>query len=541
LTVNGIDVTSNATITANGVSYITGTALSDGIYTVHVEVQDIFGYLATETWSFTVDATPPIITNLQPPDTSTTNDKTPVISADYSDPLGINVSSVMVTVDGIDVTSFATVTASGVTYLPLTALPEGVHTVYVEVKDNVGNLATATWSFTVVIPLAPITNLTTKVVINTNSVELEWDPPFSLTLDHYLIYRADSATEFDFTTPYNSSTTWQDPLNTAWVDLDPSVTAVDDDFYYIVRAANFDESDVSLTSNTAGIWTRTFEPGISTFSLPLEPFVKEDTEFYCQIMNATYIKWMDQTTHTWVRHDKGDSDNNTLLELGEGYEIGFLGKSIQTKYTFCGMPGAMIIYDDDSGFLGFDPDFEAKNLSISVELNGDVTLSWQEPSSMNSGDWYEVYYSNTRDGFFGTFGIHYDLATPSIVFGTNTTTISGLGANVPGARLYFMVVPFNASGIRGTSTYSIGIWTEEYLSEYDTIGIPLKLYWYRTADWYCNNIPDCVGINYYIDSQQRWGWHSTRMPAGAFDVVLEMGAGYQISTSGATKFTFIGV
>jgi hypothetical protein len=31
------------------------------------------------------------------------------------------------------------------------------------------------------------------------------------------------------------------------------------------------------------------------------------------------------------------------------------------------------------------------------------------------------------------------------------------------------------------------------------------------------------------------------MPEGAFDVILEMGVGYQISTSGPTKFTFIGV
>ncbi|MEE9152440.1 MAG: hypothetical protein V3U20_11510, partial [Thermoplasmata archaeon] len=62
----------------------------------------------------------------------------------------------------------------------------------------------------------------------------------------------------------------------------------------------------------------------------------------------------------------------------------------------------------------------------------------------------------------------------------------------------------------------------------------------ETADWYCDNIPDTVGINYFIYYQQRWGWHSTRMPAGAYDPILEMTEGYQISTSGPTKFTFIG-
>ena len=103
-----------------------------------------------------------------------------------------------------------------------------------------------------------------------------------------------------------------------------------------------------------------------------------------------------------------------------------------------------------------------------------------------------------------------------------------------------MVVPFNAIGIRGASTYSIGIWTEEYHSGYDTFGIPLKMQESHTADWYCDYILDAVGINYFIFSLQEWGWHSTRMPGGAFDTLLEMTEGYQISISVNTKYTFIG-
>jgi len=107
-------------------------------------------------------------------------------------------------------------------------------------------------------------------------------------------------------------------------------------------------------------------------------------------------------------------------------------------------------------------------------------------------------------------------------------------------QYYYMVVPVNETGFIGASTYSIGIWTEEYLSGYDTFGIPLKQSFIETADWYCDKIPDSVGINYYIRNEQRWGWHSTRMPAGAYDPILEMTEGYQISTWGITKFTFIG-
>jgi outer membrane protein assembly factor BamB len=168
LKVDGIDVTSSATVTANGVSYIPGTVLSDSIHTVYLEVKDNYGNLATATWTFTVDTLPPIITNLQPPDSTTTNDSTPIIGGNYTDISGINLSSVLLEVDGIDVTSFATITVSNVSYLPGMALSEGIHTVYLEVRDNVGNLAIETWSFTVDTVPPIITNLQPPDASTTN-------------------------------------------------------------------------------------------------------------------------------------------------------------------------------------------------------------------------------------------------------------------------------------------------------------------------------------------------------------------------------------
>ena len=100
---------------------------------------------------------------------------------------------------------------------------------------------------------------------------------------------------------------------------------------------------------------------------------------------------------------------------------------------------------------------------------------------------------------------------------------------------------FNGSGFKGAGTYSIGIWTEELLDRYDTFGIPLKQSFNETVDWYCENIPDSMGINYFNNIYQQWRWHAKRMPKGAFDPILVMAEGYQISTSGTTKFTFVGV
>jgi hypothetical protein len=378
-----------------------------------------------------------------------------------------------------------------------------------------------------------------------NNIKLSWIPPKSDFIKYYLIYRSENQKGFDFSIPWVKTDVDFDKginsLRTSWNDTgsaDPANGNYKKEWYYVIRAVDV-EGKVSSTSRTVGKWTKSFEPGLSTFSIPLEPLVSLTADYYTSDMNAQYIRYMDYVLHTWMKHDLGDgTTNNTQLKLGEGYEVSFSG---QTDYTFCGLPGAMIVHDHDNGYSGFDYTNEAKNLTASLEPNGDVILNWQGAPTKGLSGHYDVYYSNTRDGFFGTLGIDYFTACPSIDFGTTTALHFGAGADVPGKRLYYMVAPFDANGVQGSSTYSIGIWTEEYLPQYDTIGVPLKLDSTETADWYCDNIWDCVGINYYISSESRWGWHSFRMPAGAYDPDIIMTEGYQISTISATKYTFIGV
>jgi len=373
-----------------------------------------------------------------------------------------------------------------------------------------------------------------------DDIILNWTQPTTEGLSHYLIYRSTSQTGFDFSNVWVNTSLHNDsgiiPLRTTWNDTGAAFGNAPQEYYYVIRTV-FNTGGISYTSRTVGKWTKMIKKGVSTFSLPLTPLDNITIDYCLNEMNARYIKWMHPGLHKWMKHGDGGV-NDTQIKVGEGYEVKL---DSQTNYTFTGMPGAMIMYDDDTGFFGFNPDSEAKNLTVVVEPNGDVNLTWQEPITMGLNDSYEVYYSNTRDGFFGTLGVDYFPVCPPVGFGTNTVTHNGALANDPGARLYYMVVPYNVMSVKGASTYSIGIWTEEYLPQYDTFGIPLKLSDYQTADWYCDNIPDAVGMNYYIHIEQRWCWHSKRMPAGAYDFMLVMGEGYQISTSNATKFTFIGV
>jgi hypothetical protein len=379
-----------------------------------------------------------------------------------------------------------------------------------------------------------------SVVPGTGHIQLEWEHPHEHNISHYLIYRAeDDPMAFDFSTPWVNTLTDSDPLGldiigprTSW-NFTNDVT-IAKEIYYCVKTVN-DIGWISTSSYSVGKWTRTFPQGLSSFSLPFEPTGIPTADFFLSDMNARYIRWMNPTTNKWMKHGDGEINDAVLLQ-GEGYEVFF---DSATTYSFCGMPAAMILHKD-AAFTGFDADTDAKSLTVTVEANGDVNLVWQEPTSMVLWDLYEVFFSDTRDGFFRTRNVDYFLVSAP-GFGTNTATHVGAGAHNPGSRLYYMVIPMNQTGFSGTSTYSIGIWTEEFLDMYDTFGIPLKLDFSEGVDWFCDNIPDTVGINFIDDGQGWWSWHSTRMEKGAYDPLLERGIGYQISTSGATKFTFVGI
>ncbi|MBI4489579.1 MAG: IPT/TIG domain-containing protein [Deltaproteobacteria bacterium] len=98
----------------------------------------------------------PLIVNLQPTDGSVLNNPRPLIRANFSDNLsGVDISRVEIRLDGVNVTSHASITASGFTldpFNPLSLFPlsEGSHAVSVSISDLAGNSASASATFTVV-------------------------------------------------------------------------------------------------------------------------------------------------------------------------------------------------------------------------------------------------------------------------------------------------------------------------------------------------------------------------------------------------------
>jgi hypothetical protein len=373
-----------------------------------------------------------------------------------------------------------------------------------------------------------------------DNIILNWTVSDTTGLSHYLIYRSTSQIDFNFSSPWVRTDMDSDngiiPFRSMWNDTNSASELAEKEYYYTIRAV-FNSGEISQSTRTVGKYTKIFPQGISTFSLPLEPLTTRNTEFYSQDMNASYIKWIDPINHTWVQHDKGSLINNTQITLGKGYEIEF---TLQTKYTFCGLPGAMILYDDVSMGFKTDSSFEAQSLSATVNsFSSTIVLNWQQPANIGTMDKFHVLRSNERDGFWGTLGISYiELA----VLPYNSLSYLDSGNASQGTEYYYMIVPINSStGEWGSGSYSVGVWTSANILGYDTFGFPLKIKNSFTADWYCDEIQNSVGINYFNITFQRWNWHATSMPEGAFDPQIEFTLGYQISVSSSTKYSFIGI
>lgn len=168
LEVDSMDVTASATVTATDVTYSPAIPLSDAVHDIYLEVKDssINQNKAKASWWFRVDTQPPVISNEQPMNQSTIGDSTPLIGASYADVSGSDIGSVMLKVDGVDVTPSSTVTPSDVVYVPAIPLNDGMHNVSLELMDNStpANKAVKSWWFivdTAIVDVTPpnITNL----------------------------------------------------------------------------------------------------------------------------------------------------------------------------------------------------------------------------------------------------------------------------------------------------------------------------------------------------------------------------------------------
>lgn len=140
-------------ITGDMMAYYPLEAFEDGMHMASLTIQDQAGNIATHSWSFMIDATPPSISTT-PANGSIINRTNIIISSEIKDlTSGANSEHLAFLVDGfpIPVESLAIYSSDektiNVQYNQ--HLQDGIHEVSLQAYDKAGNMANANWSFIV--------------------------------------------------------------------------------------------------------------------------------------------------------------------------------------------------------------------------------------------------------------------------------------------------------------------------------------------------------------------------------------------------------
>jgi len=151
--VDGVEVTAASVISGGHMIYSPSPMFAKGVHQVGIFMCDAAGNGAVSNWSFTVDNLPPSIIINSPTNGTKYEVKAVSVSIIYYDNLNVNRSTVLIRVDGENVTSSATVSDTSLTYQ--TTLEWGSHKVEIWATDNSGNTGYAISSFSLVEPTIP--------------------------------------------------------------------------------------------------------------------------------------------------------------------------------------------------------------------------------------------------------------------------------------------------------------------------------------------------------------------------------------------------
>ena len=187
--VDGVDLTTFSHASASGFSL--SMALAEGEHRVRVAAADLAGNAVYEEWSFTIDATPPYVSLLSPLNNTATSNNAPLISLSFHDiGSGINASSASLLLDGVDLTPYANVSSSAISYAPSQPLSEGVHQALFEISDLAGNTRAVMIAFTVdtVPPARPTSPLSNSSAVSAGDFQFSASLPGGATPGTFSLY-----------------------------------------------------------------------------------------------------------------------------------------------------------------------------------------------------------------------------------------------------------------------------------------------------------------------------------------------------------------
>lgn len=240
----------NTTYTATIGPFSEGTTVTYSVLALNSASQE----LSSSTSSFTIkDYNSPIISSITPTNGSVITNQKPTIKITFSDPGGIDTSSIKITVNNVDVTADSTITSTSIVYTPSSPLSYSEHKVKVEIADKSGNIITKTWSFTITPAELEITKIVDKITkgeIKTISLE-----NYNIALEEIKITTSINLenVKFDIKTLTEKPTDIPAPSKTIYMYLSIETNAEANDFSLVtitfkVEKSWFEEKNINKNS-----------------------------------------------------------------------------------------------------------------------------------------------------------------------------------------------------------------------------------------------------------------------------------------------------
>jgi hypothetical protein len=341
------------------------------------------------------------------------------------------------------------------------------------------------------------------------------------------------------------------------------------EYYYCIIALD-EHGWAGPTSSIIGFYTKQFQRGYNSFSLPLEPFYDHKVSWYVDNMlelDYETIFYYDEYQQKWLGHPKfyPSKIDNFEMKMGKSYTL-LSGRDFD--FTFTGRPEALLRFvsgiPDDEWLGGAVSDKLYRNgLKLSVRESG-VMLEWYKPVDTGDGgselEYFEVYRQTKRGAIkVSTSGSAANIEstleqltttrlTRFIDSGANKYIKSNIGSsegminepvdetsNLFGytsehRELHYLVIPVDELGRRGGSTYGRSISIMELRNGLNTYGITFIDTALSDVD---NNIKE-IGINdadtlyYFNNDHNRWIGHPRYLPYVRDNPEMKQGEGYLI-------------
>jgi hypothetical protein len=230
------------------------------------------------------------------------------------------------------------------------------------------------WVFTISF-LAPI-DLVISVNLIAGDLILDWTPPNSPTLDHYVIYRSLNPHDFNFSTPY----ALVDPFTTTWVDPDTGEGSNDNNYFYIVRGVNetgFEEKNMNIVGKHVS-WLK---GGWNLFSIPLKSPNESIGGVLSPIVGSYYVVyWYDAGDGRWR------NSNDDLTEIDHTMGLWIYMNTQDKLITVGSLSNSTIHLTEGWNLVGYPSFFEKSVNDIKSDLPS-LDSMYRYNSSDNSDHW----------------------------------------------------------------------------------------------------------------------------------------------------------